>query len=154
MGSFTNDGVPLIIKITGRATSDKIFVSSFDGNPNHKFPNARPKKVNYSLPMDIEELQATKTAFDLFVEKVNSVVPDWEINNPLARENFWLRLAFDHKANKFKTTTNLNLTPKNAEKVSGIMGKEIVASVEIKAWFNLKEEKAGVSLNVLDVTFN
>jgi len=48
----------------------------------------------------------------------------------------------------------LNLTTKNVEKVSGLLGKEIVASVEIKAWFNLKDEKAGVSLNVLDVTFN
>ena len=142
MGSFKNDGTPLVFKIVGRATSDKIYASSFEG------------KVNYSLPMEIEELAATKKAFELFAEKVSAIVPEWDVNDPLARENFWLRLAFDHRTKKFKTTTNLNLTPKNVEKVTGLNGKEIVASVEVKAWFNLKDEKAGVSLNVLDVTFN
>jgi len=132
----------LIFKFVGRATSDKIYSSSFEG------------KVNYSFPLELEELQATKKSFELMAEQVQSLVPDWDVNNPLARDNFWLRLAVDNKTKKFKTTTNLNLTPKSAEKVTGLLGKEVVASVEVKAWFNLKDEKAGVSLNVLDIAFN
>lgn len=142
MGAFKTDGVPLVMKFTGKATADKIYSSSYEG------------KVNYSLPMEFEDLKGVKTAFDLFTSQVQEIVPDWPVNNPLARENFWLRLAFDSRTKKFKTTTNLALTTKNVEKVSGLLGKEIVASVEIKAWFNLKDEKAGVSLNVIDVTFN
>lgn len=99
MGQFKNDGAPLVFKFVGRATSDKIYASSFDG------------KVNYSVPMEIEELEATKKAFDLFVEKVQSIVPEWDVNNPLARENFWLRLAFDYRAKKFKVISYVRLPP-------------------------------------------
>ena len=142
MGSFKVDGVPLVMKFNGKATSDKIYSSAYEG------------KINYSLPMEFEDLKAMKSSFEMFVAQVQDLVPDWPVNNPLDRENFWLRLGFDNKTKKFKTTTNLALTTKNVEKVTGLLGKEIVASVEIKAWFNLKDEKAGVSLNVIDIVFN
>lgn len=142
MGAFKNDDAPLLVKINGRCDSDKIYASAFDG------------KNNFSVPMEFEDAISLKKVFADLAEKVESLVPGYDINNPLTRENFWLRLNFDHRTKKFKTTSNLGLTTaKSAEKISGLKGKEITAVVELKGWFNLADKKAGVSLNVLSADF-
>lgn len=142
MGAFKNDGTPLLVKLVGRCSSDKIYSSAFDG------------KQNFSFPMEFEDAIAIETLFGELVAKVETFVTGWDINNPMARDNFWLRLNFDHRAKKFKTTSNLVFTNvKSVEKLCGLQGKEVEATVEIKAWFNLADEKAGVSLNVLSVKF-
>lgn len=142
MGSFKSDGTPLLVSIVGRCDSNKIYASSFDG------------KQNFSVPMEFEDTLSVATLFTHLASTVEDLVPGWDINNPMARENFWLRLNFDHRTKKFKTSTNLPITTaKSAEKISDLKGKEIKAVVEVKAWFNLADNKAGVSLNVLSADF-
>jgi hypothetical protein len=143
MGSFKYDDTPLLVSLVGRCGSDKIYVSAFDG------------KSNFSVPMEFEDAIPLKQLFEDLAAKVSETVPDYDINNPLARENFWLRLNFDHRTKKFKTKSNIALTnAKSAEKVVGLKDKEIKAVVEVKGWFNLADKKAGVSLNVLEVDFS
>lgn len=142
MGSFKNGGVPLLVKLVGRCDSDKVYVSAFEG------------KQNFSVPMEFEDALPLELLFMDLASKVEALVPGWAVNNPLARENFWLRLNFDHRTKKFKTTSNLGLTSvKTVEKLCGLKGKEINAVVEVKAWFNLADEKAGVSLSVFSADF-
>lgn len=142
MGPFKTGGKSLVVCLVGRCDSDKIYPSSFDG------------KSNFSVPMEFEDAIPLEKLFEELASIVEGIVPGWDINNPLSRENFWLRLNFDHRTKKFKTTSNLALTtPKSAEKISGLKGKEIKAVVEVRAWFNLADEKAGVSLNVLSADF-
>lgn len=142
MASFKVDDTPLLLKLVGRCDSDGFYATAFDG------------KQNFSVPMDFEETVAVHSCFSTLAVQVQEFVPGWDVNNPMSRENFWLRLNFDHRAKKFKTKSNLPLTTtKSAEKINGLKGKEMVATVEVKAWFNLADEKAGVSLNVLSVNF-
>lgn len=77
MGSFKNDGAPLVVKFVGKANADKIYSSAYDG------------KLNYSIPMEFEDLKSVKDSFEDFTNIVQEIVPHWPVNNPLARENFW-----------------------------------------------------------------
>lgn len=142
MASFTKDDAPLILTLKGKATADSIYKTEFGG------------KANYSIPMDLEDLQTVKTTSELLAAQVQKVVPEWPVNDPFGKEEFWLRLNFNHRRKEFKTTNNLGLNTKNVEKIGDLLNKKIIASVEVKAWFDMVDQKAGVSLNVINVIFD
>ncbi len=142
MGAIKNDGTPLIAVLNGVCGSDKVYCSSAFN------------KHQFSVPMELSNRAEVNSLFDKLVSLVQEIVPEWEVNNPMSRENFWLRLNYDERTKKFKTNSNLNFTTvKSVEKITNLKDKEMKATVEIKAWFNLKDEKAGVSLNVIEVDF-
>jgi hypothetical protein len=142
MGAIKADGVPLVAILEGTCGIDKIHCSSLFN------------KHNFSVPMELSNRQEINALFGKLTKLVQQTVPEWSIHDPMTREDFWLRINYNEKTKKFKTTSNLNFTTvKSVEKISNLMGKEVKATVEIKAWFNFKDEKAGVSINVLEVDF-
>lgn len=143
MGVFTKDDAPLVLTLKGKVDSDSIYVfQSFDG------------KANYSFPMVLKDLKEIKATAELLAAKVQEFVPHWSVNNPFIKDDFWLRLNFNHRRKEFKTTNNLGLNTKNVDKISGLLDKGVIASVEVKGWFNMADETAGVSLNVINVIFD
>jgi hypothetical protein len=142
MGAIKQDGAPVVVNFNGLCNSDKIYSSlAFEKN-------------QFSIPMQIDQRAEMNALFEKLAKLVQDKVPEWGVTNPLDREEFWLRLNFDQRTKKFKTTSNLGFTTvKSAEKFTGLKDREINAIVEVKAWFNIKDEKAGVSLNVVDIIF-
>lgn len=142
MGEIKSDGTPLLVILNGPCSADKFYCS-------YAF-----KKPQFSVPMELQNKTEVDGLFEKLTKLVQEIVPEWSVNNPMSRENFWLRLNYDEKTKKFKTASNLNFTTvKSVEKITNLKNKEMKATVEIKAWFNLKDEKAGVSLNVIEVDF-
>lgn len=142
MGVLKSDGVPLIAKFYGTCKSDAVYCSSVFS------------RSQFSVPMELTDRSSINDLFGKLTKIVQDTVPEWQVNNPLDREDFWLRLNYNEKTKKFKTMSNLNFTNvKSIEKFNELKDKDMTATVELKAWFNLKDEKAGVSLRVIEVNF-
>lgn len=142
MGAIKNDGVPLLTVLNGTCGADKVYCSTAFN------------KHQFSVPMELSNRTEVNNLFVRLTNLVQEIVPEWEVNDPMSRENFWLRLNYDERTKKFKTASNLNFTNvKSVEKITNLKDKEMKTIVEIKAWFNFKDEKAGVSLNVIEVYF-
>jgi len=151
MGAIKQDGASVVVNFNGLCV-----VVNFNGlcNSDKIYSSLAFEKNQFSIPMQIDQRAEMNALFEKLAKLVQDKVSEWGVTNPLDREEFWLRLNFDQRTKKFKTTSNLGFTTvKSAEKFTGLKDREINATVEVKAWFNIKDEKAGVSLNVVDIIF-
>ena len=105
--------------------------------------------------MALNDKETLVKVFDTFSAKIKEIVPEWAVTHPFERDAFWLRLNFDQKTKKFKTASNLDFgSVKAVEKLSGLKDRLMTVTVEVRPWFNMAEERAGVSLNVFNVNFD
>ncbi len=140
MVPFIVNDMPLNIVLKGKMASDKIHYFAFEN------------KAQFSFPMTFDDEHHIKL-FERLARGVETSAPDWPVNNPALKDLFYVRLGYNQKTNNFKTEFNCDLTPKNLEDHEFCIGQSVTVTTEVKAWYNLKDEKAGVSLNVTHVKF-
>ncbi len=128
------------ITFTAIVDSDKVIFAEFGG------------KASYSFAV-----LADKTFGDLMANlcaKVQEKVPDWTVINPAVFDPFYVKLAFDNKNKIFKTNSNIFFDPAVEESLTIPKGKNVEVKAKLMAWFQMSEQKAGVSLNVLRTKFD
>lgn len=140
MKPFTLNETPLVVLLKGKLTQENVSFATLGGNSC------------YSLGMKFED-DSYQQLFNELSEKIDVVVPEWPVNNPSSGKIFFLRLGFNQIQNKFTTKSNLVLKPSTIENLSIKKDQDIQATVELKAWFDMKGKKAGVSLKVNYVKF-
>ena len=137
---FKVKGKPVSVKFSGTPTSKAICATSFSGKSTYSFP----------LTVDDDVLKL----FETLKEVVTTHTPDWFVNNPGEKESFWVRIALDSKTKQFKTKFVPKVSINEIDEYSLEEFTKATVTADLKAWYSLKDERAGVSLNVRKVEFS
>ena len=138
---ITVGGKPLVLVLHGTFAYDKINA--------YEFSNGK----QYSFKMNLNEKDKVQKAFTKLENLVQANVPEWaKVSSPGTKEDFWVRLNYDQKNNVFKTkflgrdNQDFDITT-----IEGLKDSNTSITCEVLAWFNMKDEVAGVSIRVTEI---
>jgi hypothetical protein len=149
IAKFRIGGKPFKVTIKGTVGSNGISSSEFGDGKN--------KKSVFSLgivPDDDADLSALTTLADNLTEWIpEDVRAAYECVDLVKGDRFYLKLPLSNDKKSFKCQSNIPINPKKAQDADISSDQEIEVTVELSAYFNFDDQKAGLMLNCLKLNF-
>jgi hypothetical protein len=149
IAKFRLGGSPFKITIPGTVVTNGISVAEFGSGSG--------KKTVYSLgitPNNEDDLNALTAIAESLRKYVSDDVKDeYEIIDSVKNDRFYLKLPVSDDKKAFKFPSNIPLNPKKAHDSGIEADQELSATVELGAYFNFEDKKAGLMLTPTNVQF-
>lgn len=138
-----------------RTMDDSQFVLKFSGEictagvGATDFGTGKSKKTSYTIGIEIEENSSTTAMFrqieGLAKSEIEKYSPNYEYSSLIKDDNkLYIKLKADSQNRSFSCKTNISINPKKYSESNDY--DTLSFTGEIQVWFNLDDEKYGISL--------
>lgn len=132
---YNNKVFKLILK--GELTTNGVNVADFPGNPH---------SIGFQFTND-EDMMGMESLTDLF----KNLDESWDVKELIKKDVLYLKLKLAKDKTKYAFSSDIKLDPKKPHDAPLHRHQQVEISVSVNAYFNFKENIAGISLQLLNL---